>query len=60
MSFCFCTDQKDGAKNVYEVDQELGGVEWSTFCVPGGGESEASANLRGCAGGGGGMATSQI
>ena len=60
MSFCFCTDQKDGAKNVYEVDQELGGVEWSTFCVPGGGESEASANLRGCArGGGGGMATSQ-
>ena len=30
-------------------------MEWSTFCVPGGGESEASANLRGCARGGGGM-----
>ena len=42
MSFCFCTDQKEGAKNVCEVDQELVGGEWSTFCVPEGGESEAS------------------
>ena len=29
MSFRFCTDQKDVAKNVYEVDQELGGGELS-------------------------------
>ena len=36
MSFCFCTDQKDVAKNVYEVDQELGGGEYVSFCVPGG------------------------
>ena len=37
-------------------------MEWSTFCVPGGGESEASATLSaGVPGeGGGGMATSQI
>ena len=27
MSFRFCTDKKDVAKNVYEVDQELGGGE---------------------------------
>ena len=29
MSFRFCTDQKDVAKNVYKVDQELGGGELS-------------------------------
>ena len=27
MSFCFCTDKKALAKNVYEVDQELKGGE---------------------------------
>ena len=29
MSFRFSTDQKDVAKNVYKVDQELGGGELS-------------------------------
>ena len=29
VSFRFCTDQKDVAKNVYKVDQELGGGELS-------------------------------
>ena len=27
VSFCFCTDQTDVAKNVYEVDEEIGGAE---------------------------------
>ena len=35
MSFCFCTDQKDVAKNVYVVvDQELGGGELSLSARP--------------------------
>ena len=29
MLFCFCTDEKDVEKIVYEVDQELGGGELS-------------------------------
>ena len=35
VSFCFCTDKKDVANNVYEVDQELGGGELSLFVCPG-------------------------
>ena len=35
MSFCFCTDQKDVAKNIYVVvDQELGGGELSLSVCP--------------------------
>ena len=35
MSFCFCTDQKDVAKNIYVVvDQELGGGELSFSACP--------------------------
>ena len=29
VSICYCTDQKDVAKNANEVDQELGGGELS-------------------------------
>ena len=35
MSFCFCTDQKDVVKNVYEVHQELGVGELSLSGCPG-------------------------
>ena len=35
MSFCFCTDQKDVAKNIYEVNRELGGGELSLSACPG-------------------------
>ena len=35
VSFCFCKDKKDVAKNVYEVDQELGGGESSLSVCPG-------------------------
>ena len=35
MSFCFCKDKKDVAKNVYKVDQELGGGESSLSVCPG-------------------------
>ena len=35
MSFCFCKDKKDVAKNVYEVDQELGVGESSLSVCPG-------------------------
>ena len=35
MSFCFCTDKKDVAKNIYVVvDQELGGGELSLSACP--------------------------
>ena len=35
VSFCFCTDQKDVAKNIYMVvDQELGGGELSLSVCP--------------------------
>ena len=34
VSLRLCTDQKDVAKNVYEVDQELGGGELSLFACP--------------------------
>ena len=35
MSFCFCTDQKDVAKNIsVVVDQELGGGELSLSVCP--------------------------
>ena len=34
VSVRFCTDQKDVAKNVYEVDQELGGGELSLSTCP--------------------------
>ena len=34
VSVRFCTDQKDVAKNVYEVDQELGGGELSLSACP--------------------------
>ena len=33
-SLCFCTEKKDVAKNVYEVDQELGGGELSPSVRP--------------------------
>ena len=35
VSFCFCTDERDVAKNVYEVYQELGGGELSLSECPG-------------------------
>ena len=35
MLFCFCTDQKDVAKNIYEVNRELGGGELSLSTCPG-------------------------
>ena len=34
MLFCFCADQKDVAKNIYEVNQELGGGELSLSACP--------------------------
>ena len=43
MSFRFCTDQKDVAKNVYEVDQELGGGELSLSACPGEGKRQGCA-----------------
>ena len=52
MSFRFCTDQKDVAKNVYEVDQELGGGELSLSACPGEGKRQGCAR--------GGMVTSKI
>ena len=35
MLFCFCTDEKDVEKIVYEVDQVLGGGELSLPVYPG-------------------------
>ena len=57
MSFCFCTDQKDVAKNIYVVvDQELGGGELSLSVCPVVGNRPPTkkniANPRGCAWGG--------
>ena len=56
--YTVCTDQKDVAKNVYEVDQELGGEELSLSTCPGVGNRPPSkkkiANPRG------GMVTSKI
>ena len=53
MSFRFCTDQKDVAKNVYVVDQELGGGELSLSACAGWGidlqERKKITNPRGCA-----------
>ena len=65
MSFCFCTDQKDVAKNVYEVDQELGGGNCLFLRARGWGidfqERKENAIPWGCARGrGGGMVTSKI
>ena len=34
VSFCFCTEKNDVAKNVYEVDQELGSGELSPSVCP--------------------------
>ena len=57
MSFCFCTDQKDVAKNVYEVDQELGGGNCLFLRARGWGidfqERKENAIPWGCARGGG-------
>ena len=45
VSFCFCTDQKDvPQKNVYEVDQELGGRELSVLACSGVGNSPPRKN----------------
>ena len=57
MSFCFCTDQKDVAKNIYVVvDQELGGGELSLSVCPVVENRPPTkkniANPRGCAWGG--------
>ena len=56
MSFFFCTDKKDVAKNVYEVDQELGGRELSLSVCPGvrnrPPRKKKEVNPRGCARGG--------
>ena len=41
MSFCFCTDQNDVVKNVYEVHQELGVGELSLSGCPGVGNKPA-------------------
>ena len=55
VSFCFCMDQKDVAKNVYEVNQ---GGELSLSACPGVGNRPAREKKlqipRGCAWGGGG------
>ena len=62
MSFRFCTDKNDVAKNVYEVDQELGGGELSLSACAGVGNrpprKKKITNPRGCAPGG--MVTSKI
>ena len=34
MSFCFCTNQKDVEKNIYEADRELGGGELPPSACP--------------------------
>ena len=64
MSFCFFTDKKDVAKNVYKVNQELGGGELSLSVFPGVGidhqERKKMANPRWCARGGGGWAWLQV
>ena len=66
MSFCFCADQKDVAKNIYEVNRELSGGELSLSACPGVGNrplrKKKIENPRGCVwgGGGGGMVTSKI
>ena len=56
MSFCFCTDQKDVAKNIYEVNQELGGGELSLSACPRVGNRplriKKIKNPWGCVGGG--------
>ena len=58
VSFCFCTDKKDVAKNVYKVDLELGGGELSLSVCPGVGNrpprKKKMANTQGCAPGVGG------
>ena len=64
MSFCFCTDQKDVAKNIYEVNRELDGGELSLSACPGVGNrplrKKKIENLWGCVWGHGGMVTSKI
>ena len=65
MSFCFCTDQKDEAKNIYVVvDQELGGGELSFSACPVVGNrppiKKNIANPRGCTWGGRGGAWFQV
>ena len=63
MSFCFCTDKKDVAKNVYEVHQGLGGGELSLSGCPGVG-NKPPRNKKNCKSPGvclgGGMVTSKI
>ena len=57
-SRCAFARNKDVPKNVYEVDQEVGGGELSLSLCPGEGNKKI-ANFRGCARGWG-MVTSQI
>ena len=56
MSFCFCADQKDVAKNIYEVNRELSGGELSLSACPGVGNrplrKKKIENPRGCVWGG--------
>ena len=62
MLFCFCTDEKDVEKIVYEVDQELGVGELSLPVYPGVGNRpprKKKLQMPG-GGGGGGMVTSKI
>ena len=57
MLFCFCTDEKDVEKIVYEVDQELGGGELS---LGWGIDLRERKNCKCLLGGGGGMVTSKL
>ena len=64
MLFCFCTDEKDVEKIVYEVDQVLEGGELSLPVYPGVGNRPLKKKKLQmpsvCGGGGGGMVTSKI
>ena len=64
MSFCLCSDKKDVAKNICEVDRELGGGELPLSACPGMGnrppKKKKNANPPGVCRGGGGMVTSKI
>ena len=58
MSFCLCSDKKDAAKNICEVDRELGGGELPLSACPGMGNRPPKKKKmqipRGSAGGGDG------
>ena len=64
MSFCLCSDKKDAAKNICEVDRELGGGELPLSACPGMGnrppKKKKKCKSPGGLPGGGGMVTSKI